>query len=603
MSVIQNEHGVFVVRKKVPKKLEEAAAVVTAASKPRVAFLQRSLRTKDKREAQRLAPPVLMEFERVLAEAEALLMERPLRSELDPREIERIANFFYVTELSADEEKRREGGSEASFQDVARQLDEAGIEYQTPYALGSVPKFGLSDREMAKIDQSLEMVLPAAQQALARGNISFLKWEIDELLKVFRINLDPECASYRELGMAVLKEFVRALQDVARRHKGEPVNTPVLPEPFAGSSRSSESLRAALEGWKKARRRSKTVLREFDYAVGRFVELHGDLPLTAITRKHVREFREALQELPKRRSGELLTAPLPQLVVWSKANPSAPKVSSATVNKLIGAVQAVAIWGRDNGLIPDEVPWSDPFSNMRLHEDVPTREPWHIDELRLPFSSPVFVDGARPIGGRGEAAFWLPVLALYTGARLSELAGLTAADVVTEQPSGIATITITEDLDQGRTLKTLASRRVVPIHSELVRLGFLNFVEDVCRDHGKPARLFPLLTPGSRGGLGEGWSKWFGRYIRTIGITNPASVFHSFRHGFKDALRAASVDEDVNDALTGHVGPGTVARRYGAKEMVRRFGLERLAAAVSQVRYPGLDLTNLCGTERPINGN
>ena len=146
----------------------------------------------------------------------------------------------FVSELAADEEGRREGGSEASFQDVARQLDEAGIEYQTPYALGSVPKFGLSDREMAKIDQSLEMVLPAAQEALARGNISFLKWEIDELLKVFRINLNPECASYRELGMAVLKEFVRALQDVARRHKGEPVNTPVLPEPSAVRVRAWE---------------------------------------------------------------------------------------------------------------------------------------------------------------------------------------------------------------------------------------------------------------------------------------------------------------------------------------------------------------------------
>jgi hypothetical protein len=138
----------------------------------------------------------------------------------------------------------------------------------------------------------------------------------------------------------------------------------------------------------------------------RFIELHDDLPLTAITRKHVREFREALQQLPKRRSGELLRASLPQLVVWSKTHPEAPKLSNATINKLIGAVQAVSIWGRDNGLIPDDVPWADPFANMRLHEDVPTREPWHIDELRLLFSSPVFVAGARPKGGRGEAAFW-----------------------------------------------------------------------------------------------------------------------------------------------------------------------------------------------------
>ena len=140
---------------------------------------------------------------------------------------------------------------------------------------------------------------------------------------------------------------------------------------------------------------------------------------------------------------------------------------------------------------------------MRLHEDVPTREPWHIDELRLLFSSPVFAAGARPKGGRGEAAFWLPLLALHTGARLSELAALTAADVVIEQPSGIAIITITEDVDQGRTLKTLASRRVVPIHTELIRFGFLNFVEDVCRDHGKPPRLFPASHSGIKGRAGR----------------------------------------------------------------------------------------------------
>jgi integrase len=124
-------------------------------------------------------------------------------------------------------------------------------------------------------------------------------------------------------------------------------------------------------------------------------------------------------------------------------------------------------------------------------------------------------------------------------------------------------------------------------------IGFLACVGSIRPKEAKEARLFPLLTAGSRGGLGEGWSKWFGRYIRGIGITNRDSVFHSFRHSFKDALRAAGVGEDVNDALLGHVGPGTVARQYGAKEMVRRFGLKRLADAVSRAGYPGLDLSHL----------
>jgi hypothetical protein len=126
MSIIKNEHGVFHVRKKVPKKLEAAAAQAVGASKPRVAWLKQSLGTKDHKEAKRLAPPVLMKFDRILAKAEALLAELPLRTSLDKREIDRIADYFDAHELAADEEDRREGGSEALFQDIARQLDRQG---------------------------------------------------------------------------------------------------------------------------------------------------------------------------------------------------------------------------------------------------------------------------------------------------------------------------------------------------------------------------------------------------------------------------------------------------------------------------------------------
>jgi integrase len=188
------------------------------------------------------------------------------------------------------------------------------------------------------------------------------------------------------------------------------------------------------------------------------------------------------------------------------------------------------------------------------------------------------------------------LLGLFTGARLGELAPLTTADITTETLSDIAIITIREDLERGRTLKTLASRRVIPVHPELVRIGFLQFVESLRPKEGKEAQLFPLMTAGPRGGFGEAWSKWFGRYIRGARITNPDSVFHSFRHSFKDALRTAGVGEDVNDALTGQVGPGTVARQYGAKDMVRRFGLQRLADAVSKAGYPSLDLSHLYRT-------
>ena len=91
----------------------------------------------------------------------------------------------------------------------------------------------------------------------------------------------------------------------------------------------------------------------------------------------------------------------------------------------------------------------------------------------------------------------------------------------------------------------------------------------------------------------KAWTKWFGRYLRSVGITDRRKVFHSFRHSFKDALRATDVSEDLNDALLGKKN-SSVGRTYGAKQksgakdILRRFGMERLKSAVYAVEYKGL---------------
>ena len=125
------------------------------------------------------------------------------------------------------------------------------------------------------------------------------------------------------------------------------------------------------------------------------------------------------------RAGKLLKAPLPEIAQWGHEHPGAQKISASTVNKLLGGVQAVAVWARDNGVVPDDVSWADPFSKMRLGEGDAVRggAPFELADLRVIFSTPVFTQGERPKGGKGEAAYWLPLLALFTGARLGELAG------------------------------------------------------------------------------------------------------------------------------------------------------------------------------------
>jgi hypothetical protein len=174
----------------VPKGLEPATAEVLGNGKSRQVFLKRTLDTKDLRVANIRAKPILMEFDRVLAQAEALTVERPLRSSLEKREIDQIADYFFAHELATDDEARREGGSERLFQDLARQLSANGVKFQTAYAIGEPPKVGLSDREMHKRAEATALTIGPAQEALARGDYSSLRWEMDELLKVFRINLD-----------------------------------------------------------------------------------------------------------------------------------------------------------------------------------------------------------------------------------------------------------------------------------------------------------------------------------------------------------------------------------------------------------------------------
>jgi hypothetical protein len=85
-----NEYGVYHVRRRVPKALEVATARAMGVPKERVSWLKETLGTKDEKQAKVLAKPVMMKFDRILAQAEALLVEHPVRTELTEAEIKRI---------------------------------------------------------------------------------------------------------------------------------------------------------------------------------------------------------------------------------------------------------------------------------------------------------------------------------------------------------------------------------------------------------------------------------------------------------------------------------------------------------------------------------
>ena len=578
MGVSKNRHGTYYAVKKVPARLEHAVAQVLGGAKARQSWLKRSLDTKEIETANKRAKAVLIEFDHTLDKAKALLAERPLVTSLSPVLLKRMAEYHYARKLASHDEYLRIGPENER---AMRELD-PDLDWDWP-----IPQFGLSQGQIADANVTIKEVLQEAEAALSQGNIAHIEVQIEQVLDAFQTNLDHKCSAYRELGLVLLRAEVRAFRSIQERQAGEPIETPPLPRPDTTAPATGETLRAALEGWKRQRERPLRTVQDYERAINLFAELHGDIRVDQIKRGHARRFQEALQDVPRKRTGKLLEAPLPEIVEWGRQYPEAQKITPATINKLLGGVQAVCRWARKEDLLPDD--WADPFADIRLEEDESARAPFELDELKAIFRTPVYTQGTRPKGGQGEAAFWLPLLALFGGERLSELAGLKVSDVAHNQFIGAISIYITPDRKTSRRLKTKQSERFVPVHPQMIELGFLDFVAAQGKARGDKAWLFPQAAPGTNGAAS--FSKWFGRYVGAHGVTDTAKVFHSFRHAFADALRIADVSDEVKHALLGWSGGG-IPTRYGAKDKAARFR-HRLSEAVERVAYPGLDLSKL----------
>lgn len=143
-----------------------------------------------------------------------------------------IARYYYAMRLGEDEEIRRDGsGSPAVYAAVVQQLREANVPVSVGFPVEGTPVFGITERELYRLRENVAWVLPAAKEALARGDVFFVEDEIDELLDLFGINLDRTSLAYRKLGLAVLGQDVKALEDTARRNDGDYVATPEIIEP------------------------------------------------------------------------------------------------------------------------------------------------------------------------------------------------------------------------------------------------------------------------------------------------------------------------------------------------------------------------------------
>src|SRR4029077_18240841 len=126
---------------------------------------------------------------------------------------------------------------------------------------------------------------------------------------------------------------------------------------------------------------------EWEYVVRRFTKLHGaNLSLDLIEKRHVVAYKDQMLE-----------------------QGAAP----ATINKHLAALGSLFQLAVDNDLCVRNVARGVSVRGKKVQEE--SRLPYDTEHLNLIFASSVYSKGLRPTAGGAEAAFWLPLLALFTG--------------------------------------------------------------------------------------------------------------------------------------------------------------------------------------------
>src|SRR5262245_11205821 len=424
------------------------------------------------------------------------------------------------------------------------------------------------------------------------------------------VALDPGSETYRLLGQAIARAKVAAFQGRSRMLRGEPTEPPttflgadgidpVTLRPIAPLQppqirlRDSSGLRFSQAAARyidemqrdpsaklteHTRRQRETVFRLFK-------AFTADAPLAAIDKLTASEFLELVAKLdPKWHKIEgARELPLGKLVEKSTSRPG--RLSNRTINSYVSALSSVFKWADKRGHFEGRNPF---VGQSRTEGEGNGWRAYKIEELNKLFSTPLLREmptetRIRPTEYTFENAMaWIPLIALFSGMRSNEICQMRAGGV--RRKDGIWVFNVSEER-AGRSLKTTAAARVVPVHSELIRCGFVNYLKVLQRE----GQLFPALKSGGPDGkFNHYFAKRFTVYRRGCSVTAPRTSFHSFRKNVAQALKDKRATPAEIAELIGHE-QGFTLSVYAPMQLP----LPALRELIERVKYTGLRLNHL----------
>lgn len=353
------------------------------------------------------------------------------------------------------------------------------------------------------------------------------------------------------------REFMGTAFDLTKRKRHNPGATRYLEElTNAESPRLLSEEAADYLADMKQRRLARTTQYSQKHHFRLLLLAAGDIMVARISSTHIREFWDILRWWPADASSSHKFKGMSDadILAYGKASNREPRADS-TLD--LAKLQLGAFF---NALLARKVIGSSPMVGFRTPKkslvSTAKRRGFNAEEISKLFDHKTYLPWAK----KNPHAWWSPMIGLYTGARIGEIAQLKVADIIENCGVWCFSIQVTEDEDGGvsQELKGASAIRIVPIAQPLLDAGFLDFLEDA-RASGHP-RLFPQLKIGcakdthQRNGSGYGQSlcRKFSTHLRKQMSLEKGLGFHCFRHSFITELRIKKVEPSVIASITGH---------------------------------------------------
>lgn len=522
--------------------------------------LKKSLKTREYRAARVQVKALVFRTEKLFTQLRSGM--------LTDKQIERMVKEYLDTFLEVSEQER---SGEVTFNNPVllshfQKLQERSEAFYTSLHIPEVDETIVDTK--ARI---YEYKAGSLQRKLATNDFTGIE-EIVSLMLAINGYADIPKGSpdFQKICREFLKKEINAYRIEAERTLGEYHGEFGKLYPGKSTAPQSVNLKELIDLYKKevslkdAWRESTRVKNEGVFNI--ILELLGNIDIAEIDAKRMLQFFEDMKSYPSNRNkGRYAGKSLAQIRQMKDVKPLAP----SSVNYNMTLMSSILIFAQKKNL----------GVTQNFAEGLQVKIEVKDSEQQAEYSKADIESMFRELAKIRKLVqperFWIPFLALYSGARLNELCQLYVEDII--EKDGIPCIAITAATDDKAT-KNRQSERTVPIHPVIIKLGFMKYVESM---QGRHERLWPNLK-FKRGNYKEDFGKWFNRTLQNKYIAEgERKSFHSLRHSFINFFvqRIDKVPLHILKSMVGHLDDGKgkdiTLQRYG-KELEPRVLLKTL---------------------------